>query len=130
MKKPLFTAVAALALLPLSACGSSSNENAEVIDTRGPDPMASQLANRAPIELPPSVKANSTFRCKDNSLVYVDFYSGDKLADIRTEKGGKPTRLTAPEAGKPFAADGYVVDGSAKTATITVPGKSAQSCKA
>jgi len=39
-------------------------------------------------------------------------------------------KLTAPEKGKPFTADGYVVEGSGDTVTVTVPGKGAQSCKA
>jgi len=38
--------------------------------------------------------------------------------------------LTAPEAGKPLEGEGYKVEGSGTTLTVTVPGKSAQACKA
>ncbi|HAF42412.1 MAG TPA: hypothetical protein DCG90_11710 [Sphingobium sp.] len=117
-------AVAAVALL--SAC--NKNDEPEVVG--GPaDPMAAQLANAAPVELPPSVKANKQFRCKDNSLFFVDFMSDEKTAILRTEKNGAPTALKAAEAGQPFTAEGgYEIKGSGDDVTITVPGKGAQAC--
>ena len=117
--------VAALALL--SACNNS--DEPEVVG--GPaDPMAQQLANAAPVELPPSVKESHQYRCKDNSLIFVDFMSDEKTANLRTEKDGSPTKLVAAEAGKPFEGAGYKVEGSGKQITATLPGKSALSCKA
>jgi hypothetical protein len=119
-------AVASIALL--SAC--NNNDQPEVVG--GPaDPMAAQLANAAPVELPPSVKTSLQYRCKDNSLVFVDFMSDDKTAILRTEKDGSPTKLTAAEPGKPFIADGgYEVTGSGKQITANVAGKGSLSCKA
>lgn len=120
--------IAAAALSLLSACGS--NDEPEVVG--GPaDPMAKELANAAPVELPPAVKDSRSYRCKDNSLIFVDFLADDKTANLRTEKEGAPTKLVAPEAGKPFVAEGgYSVEGGGATITATLPGKSAQSCKA
>ena len=117
-------AVATLALL--SACNKS--DEPEVVG--GPaDPMAEQLDNAAPVELPPSVKANKQYRCKDNSLIFVDFMTDDKTANLRTEKTGNATKLVAPEAGKAYVAEGgYEVSGQGDDVTITVPGKGAQSC--
>ncbi|NWK98036.1 hypothetical protein DM806_20700 [Sphingobium lactosutens] len=117
-------ALASVALL--SACNKS--DEPEVVG--GPaDPMAAQLANAAPVELPPSVKANKQYRCKDNSLLFVDFMSDDKTALLRTEKNGAATSLKAAEAGQPFTAEGgYEVKGSGNDVTITVPGKGAQAC--
>lgn len=117
-------AVASVALL--SACNKS--DEPEVVG--GPaDPMAAQLANAAPVELPPSVKANKQYRCKDNSLIFVDFMSDDKTALLRTEKNGTATSLKAAEAGQPFTAEGgFEVKGSGNDVTISVPGKSAQAC--
>ena len=121
---PLITA-AALSLL--SAC--NQNDQPEVVG--GPaDPMAQQLANAAPVELPPSVKESHQYRCKDNSLLFVDFLSDDKTVNLRTEKDGTPTKLVAAEAGKPFTADGYSVEGSGKQITVSLPGKGDLSCKA
>ena len=117
-------AMAGVALL--SAC--NKNDEPEVVG--GPaDPMADQLANAAPVELPPSVKATKQYRCKDNSLYFVDFMTDDKTANFRTKKGGEPTQLKAAEAGQPFTAEGgYEVSGQGDEVQIAVPGKNAQSC--
>jgi hypothetical protein len=118
--------LAAASLTLLSACGQSEPE---VVG--GPaDPMKDQLANAAPVALPPAVKDSRSYRCKDNSLIFVDFLADDKTANLRTEKTGAPTKLVAAEAGKPFTAEGFEVDGSGSTITATLPGKAAQSCKA
>ena len=118
---PLATVALAAAL---ASCGQPAPE---VIDTN-PDPMANQIANAAPIELPPSVKDSRIYRCKDNSVVYVDFLSDDKSANVRTEKGGTPVQVKADEAGKPMTAEGYSVSGMGKTVDIAVKGGAAQSC--
>jgi len=130
MMKPLFPFVAVIGLLSLAACDANSNQVQE-IDTRAPDPMAAQLANAAPVELPPAMTANVTFRCKDNSLIYVDFFQGDKQVTLRTDKAGTPTLLKAPEAGKPYTGEGgFELSGTPKSVTVTLPGKEAQTCKA
>ena len=121
---PLITA-AALSLL--SAC--NQNDEPEVVG--GPaDPMAQQLANAAPVELPPSVKESHQYRCKDNSLIFVDFMSDDKTVNLRTEKDGAPAKLVAANPGEAFTAEGYSVEGAGKQITVTLPGKAALNCKA
>ncbi|MFD1033179.1 hypothetical protein ACFQ15_00745 [Sphingomonas hankookensis] len=127
MKHPLLLAATAAAFA-LSACGQQQPEQ---LDTRAPDPLASQLANRAPVELPPPVKASVTFRCKDNSLVYVDFFEGDTQANFRAKQDSAPVRLKTEEKGKPLVAEGgYSLTGTPKTITLTQPGKTAQTCNA
>lgn len=121
------TVAAASALAALAAC----NSQPETIVGGGPqDDMAAELANAAPVELPPSVKTSETYRCKDNSLVYVDFMSDDKTANIRTAKDGAPTQVKAAEAGQPMVAEGYSLEGKGSSITLTLPGKGSQSCKA
>jgi hypothetical protein len=116
---------AAAALLALAAC----NNKPQVVDTN-PDPMANQLAQAPKAELPPAIKADKTLRCKDNSLVYVTFFEGDKMAVVRTKEGGTPTQLTAEKAGDPLtAAGGWKMTGSAASVELTQPGKAAESCK-
>src|SRR3546814_10254586 len=51
----------------------------------------------------------------------------DKTANLRTEKDGAPTKLTAAEAGKPFEGAGYKIEGSGKQITATLPGKDRKS---
>lgn len=115
----------AVALLALSACDNKPQEVTNV----APDPMASVLANKAPIELPPSIKADVSLRCKDNSLAFVTFFEGDKQALVKTTKDGTQVKLTAEKAGDPLKADGYVMTGDPKAVTLTQPGKPAQLCK-
>lgn len=116
------------ALLALSAC---NNDKPEVIDRGPPDPLGDQLNNAAPVELPPSVKVSKSYRCKDSSLVYVDFMSDDKTAMLKTEKEGVATKLMMAEPGKPYtAAGGYSVTGNGDSITVEMPGKGSQSCKA
>lgn len=126
MTNRILASAAALALLSLAACENKVEE----VDTRAPDPMAEQLKNAAPVELPPAIEANVTFRCQPgNGLVYVDFFQGRKMANLRVEKNGTPIQLTAPASGEPFTGSGYTVTGTPKAITYTAPGKSALTCK-
>ena len=124
MQKTMFAAASIAAFLSLAAC----SQEPEVVDTN-PDPQAEALANAAPVAPPPMIQASKTYRCKDNSLVYIDFNTNN-TARIRAEKGGPSTLLTAAEAGQPFEGEGYSVSGSGDQVTITRPGKGSQSCKA
>ena len=127
MKNPSLIAAAAVALLSLAACENKPEE----VSSTAPDPMASQLANAAPVELPPAIAESVTLRCGDNSLVYLDFFQGNKQVQLKTEKGGSATMLKAAEAGQPFeAAGGYKVTGTPKNVTVTLPGKPAKTCHA
>jgi len=115
---------AAAAVLTLGACKQ------ETIVAKTGDDMQGELAAAPKVELPPAVKSTKAYRCKDNSLVYIDLFQGDKLANIRDTKDGTPTQLKAEEAGKPMVAAGYAVSGSGDTLTVERPGRGSQSCKA
>ncbi len=127
MKSPLLLSATA-ALLALAACNSKP-ATPDVLDSN-PDPMATELANRAPVELPPSIKAEKTFRCKDNSLLYVTLFNGDKQAFVKTTPTGTINRLTAENAGDPLTAEGgWKLTGTPSNITVTQPGKPSQTCK-
>ena len=68
-------------------------------------------------------------RCKDNSLVYVTFFQGNKMAMVRTSKEGTPTKLTAAATGDPLTAAGWKMTGGPDSIELTQPGKGSQSCK-
>ncbi|APR54275.1 hypothetical protein [Sphingomonas koreensis] len=127
MKMRLLPAAVAIALLPLAAC----KPEPEVVTDTAPDPMATALKNAPAVELPPAIKATVSMRCQPgNALVFAEFFQGDKLVKLRTEKNGKPTDLKAPEAGQPFTAEGgYKLTGNEKSATVELPGKGSLSCK-
>jgi hypothetical protein len=102
----IFAAAAALA-----GCG---DENHNIVAS-GPD-EGTPTAN-ASIQLPPSITASKTYRCKDNSLVYIDWLS-DSTARVKKSANDGGTVLPA---GDPSLA------GDAKASTVTYKG---QSCKA
>ncbi|SNS18827.1 hypothetical protein SAMN06295912_102178 [Sphingomonas laterariae] len=127
-KTPLTLAAASLAaILSLAAC----NNEADTLVANGPaDPDAQTVAEAPPVTLPPALTASRTYRCKDNSLAYIDFFADGTSADVRAEKTGPATRLTAPTKGEPFVAEGYKLTGDSTTVTLEQPGKPSQSCKA
>jgi len=119
------TLAAAAALIALSAC---SKPQPEVVDTN-PDPMAAELANRPPVELPPAIKSDKSFRCNDNSLAMVTFFQGDKQVSVRLKEGDTPTVLRAPEAGQPYTAEGgWKLTGDESNITLESPGKPSRTC--
>jgi hypothetical protein len=124
MKQHILAAAFAAAFFTLSGC---TNEP-EVVDTN-PDPQAEELAAAKKVELPPAIQASRTYRCKDNSLVYIDFYTNN-TALVRKEKGGEATTLTAPAAGQAYVADGYSLSGNGPQIDYSAPGQRGQSCKA
>ena len=124
MKSRIALAAAPVAaLLALAACQN------ETIDGNV-DPQAN-AANAAatPVEAPPMIQASRTYRCKDNSLLYADFYTNDTV-QVRSAKDKPPTVLTAAAAGQPYVAEGYSLSANAEQISYTAPGKGAQSCKA
>ncbi|WP_375398051.1 hypothetical protein [uncultured Sphingomonas sp.] len=121
MRTPLLPA-AAVALIALTACQQpASVENTTIANSAKP-----------PVELPPAIKAEVTFRCHgENSLAKVTFFEGDKLVILAAPPESTPVRLTAPAAGEPYVADGgYELTGTPKSIKLTTPGKTALSCDA
>jgi hypothetical protein len=73
-------------------------------------------AANGPVALPPSVAASKSYRCKDNSLVYIDWLS-DGSARVKKTRDEVGTAVTP----------GAELKGDPKAPTITYNG---QSCKA
>lgn len=113
------------AFLSLSACNEGNTITANEVQ----DPQAAELAKAPPVELPPSIVASRTYRCKDNSLLYTEFLSNDTVR-VRSEQGGTPTVLTAQDGNPPYTAEGYSLSANASEITYSAPGKGSQSCKA
>lgn len=101
---------ATFALLALAACKKQTT----VIDPN-PDPMKNEVAAAPPVQLPPSISATVEFRCKDQSVVSVDFFKGKMQATVHPTKAGEPVHLTSATAGGPFTTpDGYKLSGDEK----------------
>ena len=111
MTRP-FTILALVAVAALAGC---NNEDHTIVAGPGGD---DQPMNNVGVVLPPSIQASKAYRCKDNSLIYVDWYSD---SSARVKKSRQEVGAPAIPAGDPS------LTGDAKAASITYKG---QSCKA
>ncbi len=108
MKNLLFLVAASATLM---AC-----EKETIIQgDKGPD----ATVNTANVVLPPSITASKTYRCKDNSVVYVDWLS-DGNARVKTDKAERSEPVTVGAEGTPS------LSGDSTAATVTFNG---QNCK-
>jgi hypothetical protein len=143
MKKTLLI-LAPLSMLALAACNKSETPK------EGEAGTETAAAPAAPVELPPAITASGTYRCADNTILYVDFLGKNEAADIRVgEKSATAVRVTAPVAEAPAAdataapataeaaptgpmksADGESsLSGEGKQINVKLAGKGAQTCK-
>ena len=141
MKKSLIL-IAPLSMLALAACNKSETP---ATSEAGTDTAATTAA---PVELPPAITASGTYRCADNTILYVDFLGKNEAADIRVgDKAATAVRVTAPVAEAPAAgatapaaeaapagpmksADGESsLSGEGKQINVKLAGKGAQTCK-
>lgn len=116
-KTHIFAAATGAALLTLSACGEP-----EIVTVNRYDPQAEALKNAGPVAPPPMIQASRAYRCRDNSLIYVDFYTNN-TALVRTERGGDPVAsLTAEGGNPPYAGqEGYSISGNGENVSYTSP---------
>jgi|SRR5690242_3305294 len=110
MTRPLII----IALAAAAALAGCNNEDHNIV--AGPD-LGDEPMNNVGVVLPPSIQASKAYRCKDNSLVYIDWLS-DGSARVKNKR---------EEVGTTVAAGDASLSGDAKAATITYKG---QSCKA
>ncbi|MGI8610726.1 MAG: hypothetical protein ACR2KH_00385 [Sphingomicrobium sp.] len=120
----------ALALVAAAALAGCNQEDHNIVAGGPADPMGNQA--NADVVLPPAIAQSKIYRCKDNSVVYIDWLADNKSANLRTERSAPPTQLVAPEVGEPMVAEGYSLSGAGTDASVTLtrPEKGSQSCKA
>ena len=138
--KKTFLLLAPLSMLALAAC----NKTETPADGEAGTDTASVPA--APVAMPPAITASGTYRCADNTILYVDFLGKNEAADIRVgDKAATAVRVMAaapeaPVAGAPAAeaapagplksADGESsLSGSGAQINVKLAGKGAQTCK-
>lgn len=78
------------------------------------------------------IQAAKSYRCGDNSTVYVDWMSDKKSANIRTSQTGSPNHVSAQAEGQPMSGNGYTLEGAfaGSSVKVTQPGKGIQTCEA
>ena len=79
-----------------------------------------------------AVLANKSYRCKDNSLVYIDWFNDNQTANLHLkDKTATPVVLSAPKAGEAYVGSGYTLTGTATSKSVTLKkGGSGQDCDA
>jgi curli biogenesis system outer membrane secretion channel CsgG len=130
--KSLLPLTAVVALAALSACNNKQAEQDAANQAAAANAAAAEAEANVVADMPPPIKAQKVYRCKDASVVYVNFLEGDTQAVLRDgDKSATATTLKAEAAGKPFKADGgFSVTGNGSAVTIERPGKGSQACKA
>lgn len=108
---------ASAALLALAGC----NNDPVQINTVEADSNAPTTQLNAQ-DLPPSIVANKIYRCSDNSLFYVTFYSDNSAMVRRGSNSATGTRLTGTAANGPFTGEGQSVSGNGNN--VNINGKS------
>ena len=106
-----------LIMLAAAAALAGCNKQNHTIVAGGPVDDDTNAAADANVALPPSIDASKTYRCADNTVVYVDWMS-DGSAHVKRKNGEVPTVLPT---GSPD------LKGDAKSASVTYKG---QSCTA
>lgn len=128
--KSLLPLTAVVALATLSACNKQANQDA-ANQAAAANAAAAEEEAKVVADMPPPIKIQKVYRCKDSSIVYVAFLEGDTQATLRDgDKNASPTALKAEAAGKPFTAEGFSVSGNGSAINIERPGKGSQACKA
>jgi hypothetical protein len=112
-KTLLLAAAASAALLALAGC----NNQPETVGLPH-DSQAEALKNAPPVELPPAVTSNKTYRCADNSLYYVDFYNNNTAVLHRGNREAAGVTLTAEGGNPPFAGGNYSLSGNGNNVRI------------
>ncbi len=139
MKKSLLM-ITPVAMLALAACNNT--ETPAESDAAGADTAE---APAEPVEMPPSITSKGTYRCADNTILYVEFFGENESASIRVGEETaeairvKPEAAEAPaegteEVAKPTgpmkSEDGEtMLTGSGDQINVRLAGKGAQSCK-
>ena len=111
----------AFAAVALAGCEQETIEGGGVYD-----PMANQVANAVGnVALPPSIVASHQYRCKDNSLISVDWLSDGTTNSARvTPQGGTAASVTQAAGAAEYTAEGATLTGDPKAQSITFNGKS------
>jgi hypothetical protein len=115
------TLVMIAAAAALAACNNQSQADTDAANEAA---NASVAAN---VKLPPAIVASHKYRCKDNSLISIDWLSDGTSNSARvTPEGGAAVTLAQAEAAGPYAAEGANLTGDPKAESVTFKG---QSCK-
>jgi hypothetical protein len=117
-RTPYLFALAA-ACVSLAACEAETlgaDDRGSRSDVSAPD--------GTPVVLPPSIVASHVYRCRDNSLVYIDWLSDD-TARIKQQSTERGTTVTKSE-GDSYTSEDSTLTGQPDSQSVTING---QTCR-
>lgn len=95
---------------------------------KGPEPAANEGGNATTaIVLPPSIRKTSSYRCKDKSIVSVDFLDDDRTINLRDESS--IVQLSTVKVGWPYTGKGISVEVKNSGIVIEQAGREPRQCK-
>ena len=116
--KRFFCSTILVAAAALAGCDQSDHN----LTQTGPYDPRPEAANNTAVTLPPAITAQKSYRCKDNSLVYIDWYS-DGSARVKAARNEAGTQVPAAPEGNASDVAPSPLQGSATTPSITYNGK-------
>ena len=128
MHTKLLSALPLVALIGLAAC---NNKPTTIVGGGPNDPTAEQVKAAPPVKLPPALLETKQYRCKDNSLIFVDWFNDNLTANLKLKKKDADSHhLMAEAAGQPYSGDGYQLTGTptSKSVTYKDPAGGGQAC--
>ena len=114
------------------------------------DPDRGAIEELDPAALPPMEERSAIYRCADNSVVYVTYFTNDTQVAVSSESNGAQTYLPNADAdagvadtatgnetgGEPaasgpvtFSGEGYTLVGTGESIEFGTPGGSPQTCR-
>lgn len=119
------TAASMAAFVLLTACNSEPEVVGGPVDTQ-----AEALKNAPPVTLPPAIRESKVYRCRDNSVVYVNVLT-DGNVNVRSVEDEPPTAtLTRQGDSGHYTGGGFSLSGTGSTVTFSSPDVASQSCRA
>jgi len=106
-----------ITLAAAAALAGCNKDDHTIVAGGDPADEPTNAAANTGVQLPPAITASKTYRCADNSLVYIDWLSD----------GTSKVKQSANDAGTQLPAGDPSLKGDAHAATVTYKG---QSCKA
>ena len=105
-----------IALVAVAALAGCNKESHTIVAGGEPADNTANATANANVQLPPSISASKSYRCADNTLVYVDWLSD----------GSARVKKSRAEVGTPLPAGSPDPKGDSKSSSVTYKGQSCQ----
>lgn len=111
------------ALVAAAALAGCNREDHTIV--AGPGAEDDNVVVNTDIKLPPSIVASHKYRCRDNSVLAIDWLSDGTANSVRlTPQGGSTVTATQAEPDGAYTAEGVSLTGDPQATSVTYNGQS------